>query len=86
MGVVKFKTNGKHVPMLKQTGNVRIVHEDKEFAFYEDQLDRIANDWNNGMRMEDLAEQEGRLPLEILFALTELAEEDRITRPMGYIY
>ncbi|WP_339233872.1 hypothetical protein [Oceanobacillus sp. FSL W7-1281] len=86
MGVVKFKTSGRGIPMIPRTGKIRVIHQDAEFGFPEDQLDAIEQDWNNGMDFLELAEKEGRTQKEILFALMELAEEDRIKRPMGYIY
>ncbi len=49
MGVVKFKTSGRTIPMLQQTGNVRIMHKDAEFGIDDRQLKKIEEDWNNGI-------------------------------------
>ena len=84
MGVVKFKTSGRTIPMLRQTGNARIMHEDAEFGIDESQLNQIEREWNGGIRFEDLVEQVGRPWDEIMFALMELAKEERLTRPIAY--
>ena len=86
--VVKFKTTTRTVPMIpkSQRGKVQIIHDNAEFAFFDDQLKRIADDWNNGKTVPELMEQEERPWKEIVFALIELAEKGKITRPMGYLF
>lgn len=85
---VKFKTNSRTIPVIpkSQRGKVIIIHDNAEFAFFDDQLKRIADDWNDGKTVPELMEQEERPWKEIVFALIELAEKDKITRPMGYLF
>lgn len=85
---VKFKTNSRTIPVIpkSQKGKVQIIHDNAEFAFFDDQLERIADDWNSGKSVPELMEQEERPWKEIVFALMELAEKGKITRPMGYLF
>lgn len=86
MGVVKFKTSGKHVPLIPLNGENDFIFEDDELAFYPGQLPRIADLYNGGMDIPEIADIEERPIKEILLALIDLAYKEQITRPLAYIY
>ncbi|GIO18125.1 hypothetical protein J18TS1_12250 [Oceanobacillus oncorhynchi subsp. incaldanensis] len=86
MGVVKFKTNGKHIPLIPLNGQNDFIFEDDELAFFPGQLSRIADLYNGGMDVPEIADAEDRTIKEILLALIDLAYKEQITRPLAYIY
>jgi len=84
MGVVKFKTSGKHVPLIPLNGDNEFIFEDLELVFLPGQLDRIALAWNNWQTIEQISEREERKEIEILLALIQLANKEQITRALAF--
>ncbi|UUI41159.1 hypothetical protein [Oceanobacillus oncorhynchi] len=84
MGAVKFKTSGKHVPLIPLNGDNEFIFEDLELVFLPGQLDRIALGWNNWQTIEQISEREERREIEIFLALIHLADKEKITRPLAF--
>lgn len=84
MGVVKFKTSGKHVPLIPLNGDNEFIFEDLELVYLPGQLKRIALAWNNWKTIDQIAEREERKEIEILLALIHLANKEQITRPLAF--
>ena len=85
MGVVKFKTSGKAIPLIPLSEHNDFIFENDELAFIPGQLREIADLHNYGMTVPDIAELERRTKKEILLALIELAYQEKITRPLAFI-
>ena len=86
MGALKFKTSGTHTPFVPLSGDNDFIFEDDELAFLPGQLSRIADSYNSGMDVSEIADAEDRTTKEILLALIDLAYKEQITRPLAYIY
>ncbi|MDM8098684.1 hypothetical protein [Oceanobacillus oncorhynchi] len=85
MGAVKFNASSKHIPMLPLNGKNEFIFDEEEFAFLPGQLTRIAESWNNGMEIPEIAKQEKRTNKNIFLALIDLAYREKITRPLAFI-
>ena len=72
-----MNTATQRVPILKQTKKRDYVFllEDLELAMHKDQLNRVTKSWNDGTRIEVIAEYEERKPVEILIALMHQAKK-----------
>jgi len=72
-----LNTATQRVPILKQTKKRDYVFllEDLELAMHKDQLNRVTKSWNDGTRIEVIAEYEERKPVEILIALMHQAKK-----------
>lgn len=79
-------TKAHIIPMLKEkrVRNYVFILEDFELAFSHEQLKRITDDWNDGEKLEDIAERERRNPTEVLLALIHQANDKKIKRPFAY--
>lgn len=66
-----MNTTTQLVPILKQTRKRDYVFllEDLELVMHKGQLSRVTESWNDGTRLEVIAEFEKRKPIEILIAL-----------------
>lgn len=85
MGVVKFKTNGRVIPIIPLSKHNDFIFENDELAFLPGQLREIADLHNYGMTVPEIAELERRTKKEILLALIELAYQEKITRPLAFL-
>ncbi len=85
MGVVKFKTSGKAIPLIPLSDCNDFIFENDELAFIPGQLREIADLHNYGMTVLEIAELERRTEKEILLALIELAYQEKITRPLAFL-
>lgn len=60
------------------------IFEDYELAFTKEQLDRIAESWNGGKEVDEIAKEEKRDSLEVFLSLIYLAKKRRKLRPFAY--
>ncbi len=76
-------TDTRYPNYIKPDKDYVIMLEGLEFATTENQLDRIAQNWNNDHTISQIAKMESRPPLEILIALIHQAKRGRRLRPLG---
>jgi len=72
-----LNTTTQRVPMLKPTRKRDYVFllDDLELAMHKEQLNRVTKSWNDGTRIEVIAEYGERKPVEILIALMHQAKK-----------
>lgn len=58
--------------------------DDLEFAMTIEQLERVTKSWNEGMSLEQIAEEEKRHEVEVLMALIHQARKRKIKRSFAY--
>lgn len=71
-------------PLLKKGKKYVFCNEDLEPAFEQDEIDIIAEKWNQGFSFEEIAEEHMRDPDEIFLAIFHQAREGKISRKLIY--
>lgn len=81
-----MNTTTHRVPILRQTGMDDYVFllEDMEFAMPKKQLKRVTKRWNQGKGIKEIAKNERRDVIEILFALVHQAKRGHKLRPFEW--
>lgn len=80
-----MKTITARVPLIKQSRKRDYVFllEDLELTMHKDQLQRVTEKWNEGSKVEVIAKEEERNPVEILLALMHQAKTGFKMRPFA---
>lgn len=76
-------TDGYQVNNIKPGKDYVFLLEDMEFAMTKDQLERVTKNWNNGIKITDIAQSERRDPVEVLIALIHQARRGIRLKPLG---
>lgn len=77
-------TDSERVLNIKTGLDYVFLLDDLELAMTREQLKRITKAWNDGMELEEIAEDERRDPVEVLLALIHQAKRRNKLRPFAF--